>query len=48
MADQEISQFPYKKLADIPGSSTTPAVQTLALARLNMSPSATQTASARE
>lgn len=24
MADQEISRFPYKELADMPGSSTTP------------------------
>ena len=24
MADQKISRFPYKKLADMPGSSTTP------------------------
>ena len=24
MADQKISRFPYKKLVDMPGSSTTP------------------------
>ena len=46
MADQKISRFPYKKLADMPGSSTTPGRPDARAARLNMSPSATQTASA--
>jgi hypothetical protein len=46
LARRGISRFPLKELLHMPGSSTTPGQQALAMTRLIMLPSALETASA--